>query len=335
MGELIQLVSTADAKFAPGLMTALASALGSASGRFGYHISMVDGGLEDHSWKEIELCLERIAARQGIELRVDRIPAAQLLTADMPMRRGSQLTYTRLVIPHFLKVKKLVYMDSDVVCLRGIEEFWTNLGECAVVATRDPLGVLGRDSFARKHLPRGKRRLPYFNAGIIGINCERWKTEENQRKIHNFLLLSDQFPYADQSLLNSVFHDDWQEIPELNNQVLTLRNCANLCRVDPAVNFHHVGPHKPWLGHESSLYRYAADLLFDRVHEWAAGVERSARTVKARSVVKVRKKVAWYRFLHPSRGREYQEILSSLDTAEMMVDRLWLEWQASHCPPAS
>jgi lipopolysaccharide biosynthesis glycosyltransferase len=328
MDEVIQLVSAADEKFAPGLITALASAVGSASGKFGYHVSVIDGGLLAQSWERLESCLQKIGKQREIPVSLERIAAASLMTSDLPMRRGSQLTYARLVIPHFLKASKLVYMDSDVLCLRGIEAFWTNLTECAVVATRDPLVSLGRDSFARKHLSREKRGLPYFNAGIIGINCERWRSQENHRKIREFLLLSDEFHYADQSLLNTVFHDDWKEIPDLNNQVLTLRNCANVGSVDPAVNFHHVGPRKPWLSRESSLYRYTSDLLFDRFYEWVSGVTPSERTVQERSMVKVRKKALWYRYFYPSRGREYAKILGSMNEAERHVDRLWLAWLA-------
>lgn len=330
MTEAIQLVSAADSKFAPGLITALGSAVASASGRFDYHISVIDGGLTKDDWDQLGSCLSRIALLKDIHVSLARIPASELLNSDMPMRRGSQLTYSRLSIPCFLKVPKLVYIDSDVLCLRGIEDFWTHSGHRILVAARDPLGTIGRDSFVRQRLPFAKRRLPYFNAGIIGINCERWSLPENQLKIKELLPLAAQFKYADQSLLNCAFHDEWQEIPGINNQVLCLRNCANLATVDPAANFHYVGGQKPWLTSSSSAYRHSANLLFDKVHEWISGEAALGRSVKERSLADARRKMLLYRFLLRSRSREYAKILGSALQPEAVVDRLWMSWIARY-----
>lgn len=328
MTEAIQLVSAADSKFAPGLITALGSAVASASGRFDYHISVIDGGLTKDNWDKLESCLLKIGSLKAVRVSLARIPAAELSTSDMPMRRGSQLTYSRLSIPCFLKVPKLVYIDSDVLCLRGIEDFWTNSGHRILVAARDPLGTINRDSFARRRLPAAKRGLPYFNAGIIGINCERWSLPESQQKIKALLPLADQFKYADQSLLNYAFHDEWQEIPDINNQVLCLRNCANLEKVDPAANFHYVGGQKPWLTSSSSAYRHSANLLFDKVHEWISGEAALGRVVKEHSLAEARKKMMLYRFLLRSRSREYAKILESALQPQTVVDRLWMNWIA-------
>ena len=334
MTEVIQLVSAADSKFAPGLITALGSAVASASGRFNYHISVIDGGLTANDWARLESCLSRIGSIKGIQVSLARIPAAELSNADMPMRRGSQLTYSRLSIPCFLKVSKLVYIDSDVLCLRGIEDFWTNLGRSILVAARDPLGTIRRDSFVRRRLPMAKHGLPYFNAGIIGINCERWSLPDNLQKIQALLPFAAQFNYADQSLLNCAFHDEWQEIPSINNQVLSLQNCASLDEVDPAANFHYVGARKPWLTNSSSAYRHPANLLFDNVYEWISGEGALGRSIKEKSLVDVRRKMMLYRFFLRSRSREYAKILEFALQPEEVVDRLWTSWIA-RCGPAS
>ncbi len=332
MTEAIQLVSAADSKFAPGLITALGSAVASASGRFHYHISVIDGGLTGEDWDKLESCLSRIGTLKGLHVSLARIPAAELSNPDMPMRRGSQLTYSRLSIPCFLKVPKLVYIDSDILCLRGIEDFWTNLGHNILVAARDPLGTISRDSFARGRLPSAKHGMPYFNAGIIGINSERWSMPENQRKIKALLPFADQFRYADQSLLNCAFHDEWHEIPDINNQVLSLRNCAGLDTVHPAANFHYVGGQKPWLTGGSSAYRHPANLLFDKAYEWISGEMAPGRSVNERSLANVRRKIMLYRFFLRARGREYAKIMETALQPEAIVDRLWEDWIA-RCEP--
>lgn len=328
----LQLVSAADSKFFPGLVTALGSAVACASGRFNYHISVIDGGLTENDWIQLDSCLSRMASHKGISVSLARIPAAELSISDMPTRRGSQLTYSRLSIPCHLKVPKLVYIDSDVLCLRGIEEFWTNLDHSILVAACDPLGTIGHDSFVRRRLPARTHKQPYFNAGIIGINCERWNLPENQQKIKALLPLADQFIYADQSLLNCIFHNDWREIPGSNNQVLTLGNCAGLDKCDPATNFHYVGAKKPWLASSSSAYRHAANLLFDKMFERICGFHPQKRTVDDRSLEKVRNKVRLYRIFLPSHSKEYGKIIESALRPEPIVDRLWMNWMAANEP---
>lgn len=322
----IQLVSAADSKFAPGLLTALGSALASASGNFNYHISIVDGGLTSIDWSEIESCLSRSGIRKGIQVTVTRIPAAEIMHSDMPSRRGSQLTYSRLFIPGFFKVPKLIYVDSDVLCLRGIEDFWTILENHTLVATRDPLGTIRRDSFARHRLPITKHGLPYFNAGIIGINCERWGLAKNQHKIKALLPLAGQFKYADQSLLNCAFFDQWCEIPAINNQVLSLGNCAALRTVESATNLHFVGAKKPWLSCSSIAYRHSSNLLFDKAYEWISGIKSPERRVEEKSLKKLRKKILLYRWFRTSRSKQYADSLESALHPEEVINRLWESW---------
>lgn len=326
MNQTIQLVSAADSKFAPGLITALGSAVASASGRFNYTISVIDGGLTDSDWEKLGSCLSRIGSSKGITVGLVRIPSSEIPVSDLPIRRGSNLTYARLLVPLFLDSPRLVYIDSDVLCLRGIEDFWENLDKGALVAARDPLKVLGRDSFIRGKLPPAKYRLPYFNAGIIGINSERWRTPKNREAIKSLLAHAHEFKYADQSLLNFVFYDDWYEIPDINNQVLTLEACANLDKVDMASNFHYVGGKKPWLSCCSAAYRHAANLLFDKTYGWITGTEPTRRTVNEVSLAQVRRKVLLYRFFHRARGREYAKVLESATRADRIVDRLWDNW---------
>lgn len=328
MPETIHLVSAADSKFAPGLITALGSAVASSSGRFNYHICVIDGGLTGEDWAQLESCLSRVEAIKGIQVSLARIQATELSNSDMPTRRGSQLTYSRLSIPCFLKVPKLVYIDSDLLCFRGIEDFWTSLDHHLLVAARDPLGTIRRDSFVRRRLPSPKHGLAYFNAGIIGINCERWRMPENQLKIKTLLPFAGQFKYADQSLLNCAFYDEWQEVPAINNQVLSLRNCANFDTVDPAANFHYVGGQKPWLKSNSSIYRHPANLLFDRTWEWLSGTKPKMRTVKERSLVEARRKIWLYRFVQNSRSLEYKKIVDLALQSEAIVNRLWMDWVA-------
>jgi lipopolysaccharide biosynthesis glycosyltransferase len=322
--ELLDLMSAADAKFFPGLITALGSALGCASGRFAYRISVLDGGIQDADWSKMEFHLHRIARAGGTDLELIRIRPSGELAEGLPSRRGSQLAYARLLIPSLTRTPKLVYIDSDVVCMQGVEAFFLALDSgAAVVAVRDPLGKLGRDSLLRHSLPRNRHGLPYFNTGIIGINADAWRETADHSRIEQLLPAAPGYRYADQSLLNLVFHGRWHELPENHNRILTLSNSADLERHGLPGNLHYVGRRKPWLSPVSSVSRSVADRLFDRAHHWVAGAVPPDRTLDSRSQEASGRKSRLYRIFYPPRGRLYAASLAAADRADEIAGRLW------------
>lgn len=319
----LQLVSAADSKFFPGLMVALGSALACASGDLNYTITVLDGGIASNDWEEMNRHLQRIGRERHINVRIRRIDATGALVAGMPSRRGSVLTFARLAIPSIMDVPKVIYIDSDVVCLRGVEEFWIGLDTGApVVAVRDPLGTLRRDPFTRQ-LPRSKHKLPYFNAGVIGMNLTCWRTPEIESQINSLLPEAASFRYVDQSLLNLVFHGQWFEVSSACNRLLTLAACNQLAHATEPANYHYIGPRKPWLISVSNFYRYAPDLLFDRIRQWIyGGYSGPPRTICQESMAIARRKSRLYRFFLPSRSRQYSGAIAVTEKADIIIDRL-------------
>lgn len=319
----LQLVSAADSKFFPGLVVALGSALACASGDLDYTITVLDGGISTDDWERMDSHLQRIGREKRIRVRLSRIDASGVLVAGMPSRRGSVLTFARLLIPEIMDARRVIYIDSDVVCLRGVEEFWSGLETgAALSAARDPLGNLGRDPLTRE-LPKSKHKLPYFNAGIIGMNLECWSVPEIVSQITHLLPKAASFRYVDQSLLNLVFHDRWFEVPDACNRLLTLAECSRLAYATEPANYHYIGPRKPWLDSVSNFYRHAPNLLFDRVHQWVGdGRTGPPRTVCRKSIGAARRKSRLYRLFLPARSRQYSGALAVTENANTIIDRL-------------
>ena len=329
----IELVSAADGRFFPGLLVALGSAIASASGNFDYSVTVLDGGISSKDWKCMAFHLQRIGAEKKIELTLSRIDATGPLMEGMPSRRGSSLTYARLVIPTILKVPKAIYIDSDVVCLRGVEEFWTGLETGApLVAVRDPLGVLGRDPLTRR-LPRSKHKLPYFNAGIIGMNLKSWAEPQFQSQITKLLPDAASFRYVDQSLLNLVFNDCWLELPDECNRLLTLAACGKMGTDTELANYHYIGGRKPWLSTVSNFYRHAPNLLFDQMVSWICSVGQIQRTICPKSISTARRKRLLYRLVLPHRARQYADALKATSNAADVVQHLVANRNRSFSPP--
>lgn len=322
----LHLVSTADARFFPGLLTALASALAAASGEFAYRVTVLDGGLLDEQYARLEKTLAGIAQRSSIALEVDRlIPRKETIDA-LPSRRGSTLTYARLAIPHLLPADRIVYLDSDVLCLRGVEAFWKALTpDTALSAARDPLDEIGRDRTARQELPASLHAAPYFNAGVIGINLAFWRRPEVAAKIEALLGRAQGFRYVDQSLLNILFLGQWAEVDRLDNHVLTLRHCGEFPQLGERANFHYVGPHKPWLSRESLFYRHPLNHLFDLA--WASlegeSSPRPPRQIAAASLARARRKARLYRLFQPRRAAEYRRGIEAAQAAEPSARAYW------------
>ena len=326
--NLIQVATAANTRFFPGLLVSLGSSLASASGNFDYRIFVLDGGLSADEWLIMDSCLQRLGEKKGIQVELCPIDATGSLIAGLPTRRGSSLTFARLAIPSIIDGSKCVYMDSDVLCLRGVEEFWNAINDTtALVAVRDPLGCLGRDSLTRQ-LPTSKRKQPYFNAGVIGMNLDRWREPNIQSQLSELLPTAESYKYVDQSLLNFVSHDQWHELPSTCNRLLTLAACGELANTSCLANYHYIGARKPWLSSISNFYRHVPNLLFDRMHHWILGGQPcERRSICQRSLVTARKKQLIYRIFLPSRGRQYSAALAAHDNAEMIANYLWNNWK--------
>lgn len=323
----LDLVSAANARFFPGLLVALASAVSRASGRYDYAVHVLDGGLHSTQWESLQSRLKRVARSAGIEVAVKRILLDAETLAELPLRRGSPLTFARLILPRLLPRKRLVYLDSDVLCLAGIEPFWEALDDgTAVTAVVDPLGTFGGDKTARRLVSRSLRGLPYFNAGIIGMNSELWASEPFKTRINELFSDMQDFRFMDQTLLNLVFRDSWREVPGRLNLVLTLHACGLIGEEKAPANYHFVGPRKPWLQEPAPIQRLVPNALFDRAWQWIEGADTGdafSRSVDQRSVATARRKAALYRCFRPSRVRDYSRALHARGNAKAIAREIW------------
>jgi lipopolysaccharide biosynthesis glycosyltransferase len=312
--KTITLVSTADEKFFLGLLVAVFTAIECASGTYAYDVIIFNGGIREDQWRLLTRSIATISQSKGLVVSISKIDLTLADLAILPCRRGSPLTNARLLVSVLLpNVKNVVYMDSDVVCRRGIEEFHEALSDgCAISACLDPYKVIGKDRSVRQHLSKSKWQLPYFNAGIIGINVSAWAV--NFPTITALLESDQEFKHADQSLLNRLFYDQWTAVPAHANHVLTLENCANFPDHHTPSNLHFVGPRKPWLTNHSLFYRRFFDALFDKKLEEITDVGTKAnRTTDSQSLRSARRKVQWYRILMPKRCAIYSKVLAAHD----------------------
>jgi lipopolysaccharide biosynthesis glycosyltransferase len=123
-------------------------------------------------------------------------------------------TYYRLLIPYIVpsNLKKVIYLDSDLVVNKDISFLWNMdfMGNVvlAVQDTRFPLIKDIIDNYEELGLnPKAK----YFNAGVLLINLVQWRELEISEKVLEYTRRYKDFVvFDDQYGLNAALYQRWK-----------------------------------------------------------------------------------------------------------------------------
>lgn len=165
-----------DDNYVPFLTVALASLLDNASKEFFYSIFVLTSNLKQENKDSI---LKQKTENSNIEFislskELDKIQ-------DMFHLRDyySKETYYRIFIPNlFPQYKKVLYLDCDITVLKDVSELYNTsihgyYVAAAVEEVMQTFEVFG--NYVEK--ADGINRKDYFNAGILLINCRRWRNK--------------------------------------------------------------------------------------------------------------------------------------------------------------
>lgn len=169
-------------------------------------------------------------------------------------RHVSKMTYARLLIPSMLpqSVSRALYIDVDTLILDDLSELWESELDGAVVgAVLDDLDQ--RIKFDAPGLESVPRVGNYFNAGILLIDLDRWRSEKIAEKALAYLAGNPQTMFWDQDALNVVCDARWKRLDgKWNFQDLAGRldgNELELARLSTGrvAIAHFASNLKPWL----------------------------------------------------------------------------------------
>ncbi len=154
--------------------------------------------------------LERVAKGYGQEIVFHQMRDADM--ADFPIGREGQsahisslATYYRLYLGECLpeSIKKVIYLDGDVIVRGSLREMWDTDIEGYAIAGVPDTGNNGVEHYNRLLYPQP---LGYFNAGVLLINLDYWR-KNNVKEA--FLKVAREHPERlrchDQDILNYVF----------------------------------------------------------------------------------------------------------------------------------
>lgn len=126
--------------------------------------------------------------------------------------------YARLFIHRVVpvSVKKIIYLDSDMLLIKDISKLWhMPMGDYVIGAVQDKMKVVSSAWGAIKNY-RVLGLAPdtkYFNAGLLLINLEKWRLMNAAGSIMD--IINDNIDYVtftDQYGLNVLFVNNWLEL---------------------------------------------------------------------------------------------------------------------------
>lgn len=165
-----------DDNYVPFLSVAIASLLDNSSAENYYRIFVLITQLKDENINKIKKLEKPNSSIEFISLakELDKIQGMFHLRDYY-----SKETYYRIFIPNlFPQYKKVLYLDCDITVLGDVSElynthihgFYVGAAQEEVMQTYEVFG-----NYVEK--ADGINRKNYFNAGILLINCRRWRNK--------------------------------------------------------------------------------------------------------------------------------------------------------------
>lgn len=240
---LVPIVTACDQAFLPGLHALLYSISHHCTKRMVY---VLDCGIFKADREEL--------LKLYPSLKFIRTP--QILGLPMPSV-GSYATYARLQIGEiFQEQEQVLYLDADTLVLTDLCELDAlTLQPGKIIAAciepytptfDSPNGVIDHQKLGIKGI------MPYFNAGVMLIDVQRWNKAGVMDQAVDYLRRLDlRITLFDQEALNVALVNRWQTlIPEWNVSRYWMRveRRANRPRIlEDARIVHFLSTEKPWL----------------------------------------------------------------------------------------
>ena len=194
-------------------------------------------GLEEQDLQK----LDKLAKIYGnIAITVYYVDEDELSRIKTSLRYAVAIFY-RLIsaVVLYREVERLLYLDSDMVCIGSLEELRTLELDDICLAVRDS-GEWIPEHKAELGLPQEHR---YFNSGVLYMNLHKWNEEHISEQAVD-LLTTNSFSFPDQDALNILLKNRHGELPEKYNFFQS--KCTAREMLNNTILLHYSGDIKPW-----------------------------------------------------------------------------------------
>lgn len=181
-------------------------------------------------------------ARVFIYDAVKKLEQLNPIRQDAP-ERLKRSTLIRIVLPALVpqEVRRLVYMDVDMICLQPLNElFALEMNGKAVAAVESLQEYKDRSALG---LTQGR----YFNAGLLVIEMHTWHRKKiTQQVLAYYQKHGNRLPLLDQDALNAVINGEFVEIPKRFNRLIEANNPILVKKSADTAILHCVNEAKAW-----------------------------------------------------------------------------------------
>ena len=223
----------------------------------------------------------------------------------------------RLILPGEIDEQgaRLLLIDSDMVInasLRPLADM--DLKGQVLAAAQDYLFAI------EYHHHGAKRGAPYFNAGLMLVDVERFTAmSAGQKAMHRLAQSEPRLPYLDQCALNEVLDGRWIDLDRRWNFFQTGQD-REFSREDfeAASIIHFAGP-KPWDGHAhpaGAIWNHHASSAERKIGAWRARINRQPID---RSFVAMQYRTLLGRELEDEAIATEREMLTAYDTTANLI----------------
>ncbi|MEG0034377.1 MAG: glycosyltransferase [Bacilli bacterium] len=195
--------------------------------------------------------------------------------------KGSYATFTKFSYLDKLSVDFVWIIDADIICNNSIPEIYINDNML--------FGAVLDSCYWEYNLNIGMKNTDkYFNAGVLFMNCKKWKKDNNYSEFLKCLKYKKNYLFADQDIMNIAFQTRIQLLdPSLNwlagYDIFGIANTYKIYKLERKyfypindvidnsnriIFYHCLGgmTGKPWERNNTHPYK----LLFEKYHEMSS-----------------------------------------------------------------
>ncbi|MBQ9416817.1 MAG: 1-acyl-sn-glycerol-3-phosphate acyltransferase [Clostridia bacterium] len=236
-----------DTNFLKFTMVSMAGLVRCASPEYVYDLHILHADIPEADQRRYRAGFEALKGNLRVNLTFDDVTVYLTSIADkLPVRDYyTKTTYYRLFIAEmYPSLSKALYIDSDTVVKGDISKLWeTELEDNYVAACHEQVMVQTECYGQYVEQVIGISRHKFFNAGVLLINCKKFRKEY---VLEQFFDLLGQYKFVvtqDEDYLNVICKDRVHFLPQIwNAEVFGELKCTG----DEACIIHYIMTSKPW-----------------------------------------------------------------------------------------
>lgn len=209
-----QVVYASDDRFAEILGVSMVSLFENSKDMDEIVIYILDGGIKNDNKRRLEAVCKQYNRRVPVWIHAKSI--SEELSIEVTVDRGSLSQYARLFVSSILPdtLKRVLYLDCDVLINRSISELWNlDLHGKTIAALMD--------AFSKEYRTNINLQPEdiMFNSGVMLIDLCRWKARRVEEKLMRFITMKNgRIQQGDQGALNAILsHDVYCFEPRFNS----------------------------------------------------------------------------------------------------------------------